>query len=365
MLSEVSEVKVVLLSATPPPVGGIATWTLRMLNIDPKYDCRYYLVDEKMIGGRDMFGNNKRNLHDELKRCISIWKNLNDTININDPDIIQSCIPSSTLSMLREYVCACITKIRNKKFIIHFHCTVPNTCDSFLWKILLKLISNISDMIFVLNKQSKEYLKQYTSTEIVIIPNFVEEKEIANNHRVNNKITNILYVGGVIESKGVGDIIEVAKVNPEICFKLAGNPEKSIIEKAEKVRNVVLLGQLDREQVKNELKKNDVFMFLSRFPGEGFSMALLEAMAAGLPCIVTDWAANKDMISDEGGITVESYSIENINDAINKMQDPVLRKKQSDRNIKKVKHSFSADVVFKQYVRMYKRCIRGNEANTE
>lgn len=365
MLSGVSKVKVVLLSATPPPVGGIATWTLRMLNINPKYGCRYYLVDEKMIGGRDMFGNNKRRLRDEWKRCKAIWKNLKNTIYNEDPDIIQSCIPSSTLSMLREYVCACITKKRKRKFIIHYHCTVPNTRDGFLWKFLLKFISNKSDMIFVLNKQSKDFLKQFTSTEIVIIPNFVEEIEIVNYHRINDRIANILYVGGVIESKGVGDIIEVAKANPEICFKLAGNPEKSIIEKAEKVKNVVLLGQLNNEQVKNELKKNDVFMFLSRFPGEGFSIALLEAMAAGLPCIVTDWAANKDMISDEGGITVESYSIENVNNAIKKMQDPVLRKKQSDRNIQKVKNSFSADVVFQRYVSMYERCIRGNGANTE
>ena len=349
--------KVVLLAATPPPVGGIATWTMRMLNIDPEFNCEYILVDEKMIGGRDMFGNNKRSLRNEWKRCRGIWNNLKKAVSDPAVEMVQSCISAETFPMIREYICARIAKKYKKKFVMHFHCTVPNMKDSILWGPLLNRIVKMSDMIFVLNKQSEKYLQKIAKSEVVVIPNFVEKQEILEKHEIKERISNVLYVGGVIESKGVGDIIEVAKLNPDICFKLAGNPETSIVEKAKSVKNVMLLGQIDRERVKQELRDSDVFMFLSRFPGEGFSLALLEAMAAGLPCIVTDWAANGDMISDEGGITIKDYSISTVSKALRDMQDPNVRKMQSVRNIETVKQFFSAETVFGQFVTAYERCL--------
>ncbi|MGW8115523.1 glycosyltransferase family 4 protein [Caproicibacterium sp. NSD3] len=348
------------MAATPPPVGGIATWTLRMLNISQDYGCQYYLVDEKMIGHRDMFGNNtKHKFNDEVKRCFGIWKNLSLQIKENDINIVQSCIPSSTLSMLREYVCACITKNKKKKFIINFHCTVPNTQKGILWNLMIKKICKKSDRIFVLNDQSKKYLEKITTTKIEVIPNFVEEQEIVKSHVINENIFSVLYVGGVIKSKGVLDIINVAKEFPKIIFKLVGNPEQDVIDAAKKVPNVIITGIKTKKEVQEELKKADVFMFLSKFKGEGFSMALLEAMASGLPCIVTDWAANGDMIGNEGGITVCNSKTETIVKAIENMENPQLRKSYSERNIRVVNDYYSSKVLFSNYVSLYNEIING------
>lgn len=344
---------VVLLAAVPPPVGGIATWTLRMLNIDKTYGCNYILVDEKMIGGRNMFGNNKKNIFIEIKRCFNIWKNLTNKLKNCDVDIVQSCIPSSTLSMLREYICACITKKHKKIYIIHFHCTVPNTQDSLLWKILLKKICSKSDCIFVLNNQSLNYLKQITKKRVEILPNFVEENEIVDRHTINNSIANIVYVGGVTESKGVLDILEIAKRMPNINFRLIGSPEENVVAEAEEIKNVTLTGVKDKEGVKNELKNADLFMFLSKFKGEGFSISLLEAMASGLPCIVTNWAANKDMIGNEGGYTIDNVEIDNIIEIIKKIDNYEERKKYSERNIKVVKEKYISKAIFDRYIEIY------------
>ena len=69
--------KVILLAPTPPPEGGIARWTTRMLNAKLERDWRIELVDEKVIGGREVFGEkSKRKLFLEIKRCMIIWKNL-------------------------------------------------------------------------------------------------------------------------------------------------------------------------------------------------------------------------------------------------------------------------------------------------
>ena len=54
--------KVILLAPTPPPAGGIAGWTARMLKAELKNGWTIRVVDEKVIGKRGVFGqSNKRN----------------------------------------------------------------------------------------------------------------------------------------------------------------------------------------------------------------------------------------------------------------------------------------------------------------
>ena len=99
-------------------------------------------------------------------------------------------------------------------------------------------------------------------------------------------------------------MLEVAKSFPSISFRFVGNAPDNIISYANdnNINNAFFVGVKPKEEVKKEMQDADVFMFLTYFYGEGFSNALAEAMAAGLPCIVTDWAANKDMIEDKGGV---------------------------------------------------------------
>src|SRR5690606_14332384 len=108
--------KVVLLAPLPPPIGGIAGWTLRMMNAELKDNWKVKVVDEKVIGGREVFGSNtKRKLITEIRRSLNIWRNLVNAIIEPEVKIAHSCIPSATLSMIREYVCACITRYYKKK----------------------------------------------------------------------------------------------------------------------------------------------------------------------------------------------------------------------------------------------------------
>ena len=89
--------------------------------------------------------------------------------------------------------------------------------------------------------------------------------------------------------------------------------DDEIVELSKNVHNVFLVGVLNRSEVMREMSEADVFVFLSKYIGEGFSNALAEAMASGLPCLVSDWAANADMIENKGGIVVESNDVNEIN----------------------------------------------------
>ena len=210
----------------------------------------------------------------------------------------------------------------------------------------------------LLNKQSEEYIKRITKTKTVVIPNFVDATEVVNSHVIRDSIKRVLYVGGVIESKGCLDIIEVAKNFPEIEFKLIGNPEEACVKAAEAVSNVNLAGTMPHSEIIEEMKKADVFMFLTYFPGEGFSNSLAEAMAAGLPCIVTDWAANRDMIEDKGGVVVPVHGVKEACKGLEWMAAQDVRRLQSEFSIEKIKREYADVVVQMQYVSCYEELLK-------
>ncbi len=348
--------KVILLAPTPPPAGGIAGWTVRMMNAQLKNGWSIEVVDEKVSGNRQVFGDqSKRKLSSEIKRCFRIWGDLKKALKDPDAKVVHSCIPSMTLSMMREYICACITKARKRKFIIHYRCTVPNTTKGRLGRFMLKRLCNKSDLIITLNTQTNEYLEKITKTPMKLIPNFISESELVESHVIRENIEKVLYVGGVIESKGAYEVLELARRFPKIEFRLVGKAASEVESCAKEngIDNAIFTGAKDRDGVKKELEDADVFLFMTYFRGEGFSNALAEAMAAGLPCIATDWAANKDMIGTEGGAVVAVKDVDAAAKALNAMMPFGIRRAQSEANIQKVKIAYVDSVVLDQYVDAY------------
>lgn len=317
------------------------------------------VVDEKVIGGREVFGEkSKKNLFVEAVRCFRIWRDLLKALKDPEAKVVHSCIPSTTLSMMREYVCALLTKLCGRKFIIHYRCTVPNTTQGKLGYWMLRHLCNVSDLIMVLNAQTVKCVQGITQKPIVLIPNFIDTSETCGERHIKSELKTVLYVGGVIEEKGCLEMIEAAKAFPEIDFRLIGKIDQEVAKAAEHMANVFLPGPTDREGVQKELEKADVFMFLSHFRGEGFSNALAEAMAAGLPCIVTDWAANADMIENKGGAVVPVQSAAEVISAIENMKSEAVRKEQSEFNIHKVREFYCSDVVLSQYVDAYESVLK-------
>lgn len=352
--------RVILLAPTPPPAGGIAGWTARMLKAKLPDEWEVSVVDEKSIGGREVFGESgKRHLSDEIKRCRRIWKDLRIALKNPEAKVVQSCIPSFPLSMLREYVCARITKRNKRKFIIHFRCTVPNSVRKGYQRYILKKLCNISDMVFSLNRQSSDFLSGLTKTPIRLIPNFISESELIDERHINDELKNIVYVGGLVENKGIREIMAIAGELSDIRFILVGRGDSQFEEEAREkgISNLVFTGGKDREGVKEELQKADAFIFMTHFTGEGFSNSLCEAMAAGLPCIVSDWAANRDMIENEGGAVINVGDTKAAVAAINAMRSRDSRKKMSEFNINKVGTEYVESVVVRKYVDCYEENI--------
>ena len=113
-------------------------------------------------------------------------------------------------------------------------------------------------------------------------------------------------VANIRRIKGLDTLLHTAAIVrgdfPDVRFLLAGNwlepahyqDLQSLVQHFGLTDNVTFLGHF--AEVFSLLKLSNVFCLLSR--SEGFCNALLEAMASGLPCVVTRVGGNAEAIED-------------------------------------------------------------------
>ena len=251
--------------------------------------------------------------------------------------------------LFRDYLCVLIASKYNCRLIIQCHCNISSQINNFLQRWVMRRITKKTYCTLVLNKESEEWIREKCDVKVFLVPNFIETS-IIKQINVRNEIKNFLFVGHVQNSKGLSEILEVAKMFTHYIFELIG-PIKEDDLKDEIPKNIVLTGEMSHEMIKSKILESDVFLFPSH--SEGFSIAMLEAMASGLPIIATNVGANKDMIQNDGGIIVNVKNVNEIIDAINRIRDYEKRKSMSIWNIKKVNEQYTVDAFFGLLIRIY------------
>jgi glycosyltransferase involved in cell wall biosynthesis len=344
--------RVLLVSPLPPPTGGIATWTVRYLNWMKNNNYQVELVNIALRGKRSENSASTKNIFVEFARAVRIVINIKKKIKLFKPSIVHINTSCSKLGIVRDYLCAKISKKHKTKVIIHYRCNIEDQIgESRIGNYYLKKISKISNSNFVLNKSSESYLARTKCRNIKIVPNFVDNYFITDEEKkIKNNISQICFTGHIKKSKGILEILKAAQDFPNINFLIAGPNFETHLD-LETPSNIYYLGILGKEQIKETLYKSDVFLFPSYT--EGFSNSLLEAMAMGLPIITTKVGANFEMLENTGGIILELMNLKSLSNYIIDIDDPLVRKKMSNWNINKVKDKYTIDIVMSNIIKEY------------
>lgn len=196
-----------------------------------------------------------------------------------------------------------------------------------------KICSKITDVIITINKEDYEFAKKHMNTaSIKYIPGVgidVDHFSLKNfdkneyKKKLNVEMDDILLfsVGELNQNKNHEIIIKaLAKINNNhLHYFIAGQGEKKeyLLDLAKNLGvNVHLLGY--RSDITELLNTVDIFLLPSF--REGLSVALMEAMAAGLPCIVSDIRGNRDLVKkDKGGYLCNPNFEIQFADSINKL----------------------------------------------
>jgi len=347
--------KIILLSPLPPPVGGIAEWTRKYMVYCNNNGLEVKVIDTSVNGKRKEKLYKKRNLFDELKRAWKIIYELKELLNRRSTDIVHINSSCTNMGIIRDGICAFIAKRYGVKVLFHCRCNIEDQLSNIFGKWLFFKIEESVDKTIVLNKKSYNFATKIGKDKTIRLPNFIESKKVAETHVINDKIRKILYVGHVKIEKGIREIYECAKMFPHIQFELVGKVMNDMKD-YDSPPNVIFYGEQTSKVVRHRMLEADIFLFPTY--SEGFSNALLEAMAAGLPIITTDVGANKEMLCGLGGEIVNVRDSNGIIEAINKMDNSIVRKRMSEYNISRVKEKYLLDSVMNRLVYIYKDVIK-------
>jgi glycosyltransferase involved in cell wall biosynthesis len=151
---------------------------------------------------------------------------------------------------------------------------------------------------------------------IEFIPNGVD---LISSSSVSKEF-DLISVCRLVSWKNLDKLI-IANAKAKTKLAIAGSgPEESKLKVLALSTNsdVTFLGQLDEQDVIKALQKSKIFALLSDY--EGLSFSLLQAMACGLPSIVSNAKGNTDVITNNSeGIVVEINAQDNITNAIQQL----------------------------------------------
>lgn len=130
-----------------------------------------------------------------------------------------------------------------------------------------------------------------------------------NKRQPEQQLSTIIYIGRLMERKGIYDYLQLAQTFPEFQFLIAGDgPEKQNIEKLiqdDNLKNTKMLGVLPHDQLADVLTEVQLHILPSR--SEGFPKVTLETAAAGVPSIVyADYGAEEWITNDKNGWVVKA-----------------------------------------------------------
>jgi glycosyltransferase involved in cell wall biosynthesis len=196
--------------------------------------------------------------------------------------------------------------------------------------------------------------------KVAILPNAVNIPALVPR-QFNNKPLKFLFVGRFAFNKGIDVLINAAEqlhkdgLTDAFEFHLVGKgPLWDHYSQHRKLPNLKYLGFADDEKLNELYRTCDVFVLPTLF--EGMPTVVLEAMAHGMPIMVTDVGATLEMVGPENGFITEKKSVSSLLNAIHAYHklDVTQRKKLSEASFQKVSELFTWKKVAARHLELFR-----------
>lgn len=187
----------------------------------------------------------------------------------------------------------------------------------------------------------------------------------------------ILFVGRIMQIKGVLELIEavIALEDKRIKLMIMGSAnsgkrafspyEQKVKRLAEENKDrIIFTGYVDNSEVYKYAAAADV-QCLPTLTQEAAPLVILEAMAEGLPLIVTKSGGVTEYIDSTTALIIEKENVtENLKKAICYMKEHPEVRKQMSENAKRQSGKYDEETYYKNFVKMVYEIWEDNRENT-
>lgn len=212
------------------------------------------------------------------------------------------------------------------------------------------------------NKMEEDLKINLKKNSTQIISNPVSNIFKFQHKYFNEKKINILVIKNFTSYKYAGDItlnfikkILQENFSERLVFNIYGKGKikKNLRNKLNSCENVNIHNSfLTPEQIKNEFKKNDIFLYLTRMDAQ--SVSISEALSSGLPVISSNNSAIPEFIkNDENGFLINNNDYETFKRTILKILDNREILKIINKNNQKFEESFSEEKITNQEMEFF------------
>lgn len=363
--------KILLLSPLPPPVGGIASWTVNILE--------YYKVTKNIEIIHQNTAIKYRGITklDFMSRLISGLKNGFRTIayffkslRSFNPDVIHAT-SSGSMGLWKDIFLALLCKAFKIPLVIHFRFgRIPEIShlNNWEWKVLRRVVS-LCAAVIVLDDDSLDVLKSQGFKNIYNIPNPISknvEGFLFDDDKCHgtekNSLVKVIFVGHVTKNKGVFELVEACSLLSHIDeLVLIGPYEEDIKIKLLKIAlngnlQINFTGALNKKSVLVEMRTAAMLVLPSY--SEGFPNVIIEAMAMKCPIVATNVGAVASILnigsSAPAGVVIEPKDIKALTDAINLIITDTSQAEFFKKNaFSKVKDEYTLEKVCDQYEKVW------------
>jgi len=299
----------------------------------------------------------------------------------NRPDILHQSV-TDRIALWKESSFVLIARLFGVKTVAHMHGCVLDVQlhNSPFWKKrLIAAALRVPHTTIALSEYWRAVLHEQVSPrlDVVVVPNSVDLSiaEAVDNgtHDIKRENGLVLYMGWLCERKGLLDALRAVPLArqqvPELHFVFAGKVEpgyreamiEQACEAAQAQGGVSFPGLVTGNEKVALLSQAAIFILPSYH--ENLPVAILEAMAMGLPVITTPIAGVPELIEDgRGGFLVQPGDhVALANRIVRLARDPALRWAMGQDNMARVRREYLPQVFASRIANVYDRLLQRDQ----
>lgn len=355
-----SRLKVLLVAPLPPPTGGIAMWTERVVAYSKQCSEAELKVVDSAPRGRSI---HEKGIWPRSRAGVAALrtqlKELSAQAKSWSPDVVH-LTTSGSLGLLRDVAILHVARKHRIPCVYHIRFgRVPEleALGNVEWKLLRWAVAR-ADVTLVLDQTTERVLRsRVPAARIERLPNPVEVAVPRGKRAAADR--TVLFAGHVVQSKGVDELIGAwsSLGVADWCLIIAGSHDGSYpmvrIRELGCAETVEVVGELERSRLVALMEESSILVLPSH--SEGFPNVVLEAMSRGMAVIGTSVGAIPEMLAGDCGVVIKPNDQAALGLALRTLtNDPQLRHFLGRNARKKAGAQYSMGAVFSQYVALWR-----------